>query len=97
MTSRLGIFSSFSSDYLPCEDGMLGRLTIIILSASLTKWSNTLKQFAGKLPANCLSAFDHFMELAFKGLLCCEFCKLTISTIFLHEKHEFSLPLSSKK
>ena len=31
------------------------------LSANLTKWLNTLKQFVGKLPTNCLSVFDHFM------------------------------------
>ena len=29
---------------------------------------NALKQFVGKLPANCLSGFDHFVGLAFKGL-----------------------------
>ena len=29
------------------------------LSVNPTKWSNTLKQFFGKLPANCLSVFDH--------------------------------------
>ena len=33
------------------------------LSANPTNWSNTLKQ----LPTNCLSVFDHFMKLAFKG------------------------------
>ena len=38
------------------------------LSDNRTKWSNTLKQFAGNLPTNCLSVFDHFMRLAFKGL-----------------------------
>ena len=38
------------------------------LSASLTKWPNTLKQFAGKLPINCLSVFNHFAGLALKGL-----------------------------
>ena len=38
------------------------------LSANFTKWSNTLKQFVGKLPTNCLSAFDHFVGLASKGL-----------------------------
>ena len=38
------------------------------LNANLTKWSNTLKQFVGKLPTNCLSVFDHFMNLALKGL-----------------------------
>ena len=38
------------------------------LSANLTKWSNTLKQFYGKLPKNCLSVFAHFLGLALKGL-----------------------------
>ena len=38
------------------------------LSANFTKWSNTLKQFVGKLPTNCLSVFDHFVGLALKGL-----------------------------
>ena len=48
---------------------------IIIYSDSLnpssaipTKWSNTLKQFVGKLPTNCLSVFGHFVGLALKGL-----------------------------
>ena len=31
-------------------------------SANLTKWSNTLKQFVGNLPTNCLSVFDHFVR-----------------------------------
>ena len=30
------------------------------LNANLTKWSNRLKQFFGKLTTNCLSAFDCF-------------------------------------
>ena len=38
------------------------------LSANPTKWSNTLKQFVGNLPMNCLSVFDHFVRLALKGL-----------------------------
>ena len=38
------------------------------LSTNPTKWSNTLKQFVGKLPTNYLSVFDHFVKLAFKGL-----------------------------
>ena len=38
------------------------------LSANFTKWSNTLKQFVGKLPTNCLSVYDHFVGLALKGL-----------------------------
>ena len=37
-------------------------------SANFAKWSNTLKQFVGKLPTNCLSVFDHFVRLALKGL-----------------------------
>ena len=39
------------------------------LSAKFTKWSNTLKQFVGKLPTNCLSVFDHFMGVVLKGLI----------------------------
>ena len=44
------------------------------LSANITKWSNILKQFIGKLPTNCLSVVDHFVGLALKGLI--KFCKL---------------------
>ena len=36
------------------------------LSANFTKWSNTLKQFVGNFPTNCLSVFDHFVKLALK-------------------------------
>ena len=32
------------------------------------KWSNTLKQIVGNSPTICLSVFDHFMNLALKGL-----------------------------
>ena len=38
------------------------------LSANLTKWSSTLKQFFGKLPTNGLSVFDYFVGLMLKGL-----------------------------
>ena len=38
------------------------------LSVNPTKWSNTLKQFVGNLPTNCLSVFDHFVGLALKVL-----------------------------
>ena len=38
------------------------------LSVNFTKWSSTLKQFAGKLPTNFLSVFDHFVGLELKGL-----------------------------
>ena len=46
------------------------------LNAKFIKWSNTLKQFVGKFPTNCLSVFDYFVGLAFKGL--------THSTWLLH-------------
>ena len=42
--------------------------TLNLLSAKFIKWSNTLKQFVGELPTNCLSLFDHFKGLALKGL-----------------------------
>ena len=38
------------------------------LNAYPEKWSNTLKQIVGNLPTICLSVFDHFMNLALKGL-----------------------------
>ena len=38
------------------------------LNTNPTKWSNTFKQFVGNLPTNCLSVFDHFVELALKEL-----------------------------
>ena len=52
-------------------------LNVNTLSANPTKWSNTLKQFIGKLPMNCLSVFDHFVGLALKGLKegLSQFCK----------------------
>ena len=39
-----------------------------LLGADFTKWSNTLKQFVGKLPTNSLGVFYHFVGLALKGL-----------------------------
>ena len=44
------------------------------LSANITNWSNTLKQFVAKLPTNYLSVFDHFVGLALKRFI--KFCKL---------------------
>ena len=43
-------------------------ISINPLSANPTKWSNTLQQFVGNLPTNCLSVFDYFVGLALKGL-----------------------------
>ena len=45
------------------------QVTVHPLSAKFIKWSNTLKQIAGKLPTICLSVFDYFSGLAFKGLI----------------------------
>ena len=39
------------------------------LSAKLKKQPNTLKQFVGNLPTNCLSVFGHFMGFALKRLI----------------------------
>ena len=39
-----------------------------LLNANPTKWSNTLKQFVGRLPTNHLRVFHHFVGLALKGL-----------------------------
>ena len=36
------------------------------LRTSPTKWSNTLRQFVGKLPTTCLSVFGHFVGLELK-------------------------------
>ena len=47
---------------------LLERNTGNPLRANFTKWSNTLKQFFGKLPTNCLSVFDHFVGLTLKGV-----------------------------
>ena len=38
------------------------------LSANLTERLSTFKKFVGNLPTNCLSVFDHFEELAVKGV-----------------------------
>ena len=45
-------------------------------SSNPTKWSNTLKQFVGKWPTNCLCVFDHFVGLELEGLmiLTCQSC-----------------------
>ena len=55
------------------------------LSANFTKWSNTLKQFVGKLPTNCLSVFDHFLELVLKGLIAI----IIVYEFFLKIRHQF--------
>ena len=46
-----------------------GEKLINPLNANLRKWSNTIKQFVGNLPTNCLSVFDHSVGLALKRLI----------------------------
>ena len=41
---------------------MIKKIKLNPLSASPTKWPNTLKQFVGKLPTNCLNVFGHFLN-----------------------------------
>ena len=68
---------------------MWGRLELIWyemywldpLSANPTKWSNTLKQFVGNLPTNCLIVFDHFVKLVLKGLVCILWLLASLSEI----------------
>ena len=57
----IGVDGEFQTD-LVCRNG-----TLNTLSSNPTEWSNTLKQFVGKLPTNCLSLFDHFVGLPLKG------------------------------
>ena len=57
---------------IPSYIPMVSRRTFFFLlnplSANPTKWLNTLKQFVGNLPTNCLILFDHFVKLTLKGL-----------------------------
>ena len=61
------------------------------LSANFTKWSNTFNQFVARLPTNCLSVFDHFVGLAFKGLRTNSMphCILLCSVHQGHPEHHF--------
>ena len=70
------------------------------LSANPKKWSNTLKQFVGNLPTNCLTVFDHFVNLTFKSLILSKQVRRSRSVTFWHHasngKNEellWSLPL----
>ena len=53
---------------LEALQGLWQTSKINLSSANPTKWSNTLKQFVGRLPANCLSMFDHSFRLTLKML-----------------------------
>ena len=51
---------------------MLDAMAVSPLSANPTKLSNTLKQFVGNLPTNCLSVFDRFVGLVLKRVNLCQ-------------------------
>ena len=62
-------FNLITGLYTPYKKPNDNLLYINPLSAKITKWSNTLKQFVGNSPTNCLSVFDHFAGLVLKGLI----------------------------
>ena len=81
------------------------------LSANFTKWSNTLKQFVGKFPTNCLIVFDNFVGLTLKGLkksgkstvnvlnyrsLCIEIFKTLIDINYNFIKDIFKLKMTNR-
>ena len=66
------------------------RSSINRLSAKITKCSNTLKQFVGNLPTNCLSVFDHFVGLALKGLNFLSIIQFLKILLFTYVFHKFS-------
>ena len=70
---------------LAWEANMDKRPVLNLLNANPTKWSNTLKQFVGQLPTNCLSVFYHFVELALKRLTIARLL-LTCVLIYLRQK-----------
>ena len=58
-------FYYMGSSHLACSFYGYRLFAINPLSANPTKWSNTLKQtIRRQKPTNCLSVFDHFVELA---------------------------------
>ena len=71
-TPKIGIIIRLSH-ILHEEYSYSGGIIVNTLSANPTIWSNTLKQFVGKLPTNCLSVFDHFVGLELNGLKITEF------------------------
>ena len=66
-------------------------LNVIPLSADPTKWSNSLKQFVGKLSTNCLSVIEHFTGLVLKGLksFIIMICSISQSFSFVFTRADF--------
>ena len=68
------------------SESLIGNVVenVNLLSTKLTKWPNTLKQFVGNLPTNCLSLFGHFMRLALKRLMYLSMkCHLNSAQVFV--------------
>ena len=59
--------TTIESALLLCKTSF-SKASVNPLSEKLTKWPNTLKQFVGNLPTNCLSMFGNFVGLALKRL-----------------------------
>ena len=51
-----------------CKAAMQLLVRLNPLSTIFLKWPNTVKQFVGKLPTNCLSVFGHFKKMVLKGI-----------------------------
>ena len=68
LSSILTLCAHFSKWSVVNESSPNFGFSINPLYPNPTKWSNTLKQFVGNLPTNCLSVLDHFVVLALKGI-----------------------------
>ena len=80
--------------------GLLYKIVLLNpLSANPTKWSNTLKKFVCNLPTNRLGVFDHFMNLALKGLSescnCQKRESFVLSLMNIYFIHEISNSIAS--
>ena len=73
------------------------RLSINPLSANPTKWSNTLNQFVGNLPTNCLSVFGHFVGLALKGLIFSNTQSNWIATVAINKLRKGNLNIQENR
>ena len=62
-TLKSGVFTVIFEQILHCS-----LLFLFPSRANPTKWSNTLIQFVGNLPTNCVSVCDHFVRLALTSL-----------------------------
>ena len=62
LSSVFGKFNiDITNDFI-CQGRFIAQI-LNFLNANSIKWSDTLKQFVGKLRTNCLSVLDHFVVL----------------------------------